>query len=110
MALATQARPPAPPTLNQVFEAEQGLVGLILAEPAAYGRIAAILRDTDWTQNLHRGVFEVVGRFLAEGRSVSLDTVLPRVSDVAPDGAPADLYLAALAARAPASARAESLA
>ncbi|WP_162249970.1 DUF29 family protein [Methylobacterium sp. Leaf456] len=110
MALATQARPPAPPTLNEVFEAEQGLVGLILAEPAVYGRIAALLRDADWTQNLHRGVFEVVGRFLAEGRPVSLDTVLPRVSDVAPDGAPADLYLAALAARAPASARAESLA
>lgn len=110
MALATQARPPAPPTLNEVFEAEQGLVGLILAEPALYPRIAAILRDADWTQNLHRGVFEVAGRLIREGRPVALDAVLPRVSDVAPDGGPADLYLAALAARAPATAPAESLA
>ncbi|WP_342148369.1 DUF29 family protein [Methylorubrum sp. SB2] len=110
MALATQARPPAPPTLNEVFEAEQGLVGLILAEPAAYGRIAAILRDADWTQNLHRGVFEVVGRFLAEGRPVSPASVLPKVSDVAPDGGPADRYLAALVANAPPPSRAEPLA
>ena len=110
MALATQARPPAPPTLNEVFEAEQGLVGLILAEPAVYVRIAAILRDADWTQNLHRGVFEVAGRFLKEGRPVSPVSVLPRVSDVAPDGGPADRYLVALVANAPPPSLAEPLA
>ncbi|MFF8799744.1 MULTISPECIES: DUF29 family protein [unclassified Methylobacterium] len=110
MALAPKARPPAPPTLNEVFEAERQLVGLILAEPAIYGRVAAILRDDDWTENLHRGVFEVAGRLAEEGRPLLLETVLPRVSDVAPDGGPADLYLAALADKPPPSARAEPLA
>ncbi|MFG5119829.1 DUF29 family protein [Methylorubrum sp. POS3] len=110
MALATQARPPAPPTLNEVFEAERMLVGLMLADPTTHGRIAAILRDEDWTQNLHRGVFEVVGRLLEEGRPVSPVSVLPKVSDVAPDGGPANRYLIALASEAPSSAFAEPLA
>lgn len=110
MALAPKARPPAPPTLNEVFEAEQQLVGLMLTDPATHGRIAAILRDEDWTQNLHRGVFEVVGRFVEEGRPVSPVSVLPKVSDVAPDGGPANRYLIALVAGAPSSAFAEPLA
>lgn len=110
MALATQARPPASPTLNEIFEAEQALIGLILAEPATYPRIAAILRDEDWTENLHRGVFEVVGHLAKQGQPVGRDAVLPRVSDVAPDGGPADLYLAMLAAKAPPAGRAELLA
>lgn len=110
MALAPKARPPAPPTLNEVFEAEQQLVGLILAEPSVYGRVAALLCDEDWTERLHRGVFEAVGRLVSEGRLVALGAVLPQVSDVAPDGGPADLYLATLVAKAPAPARAEPLA
>ena len=110
VALAPKARPPAPPTLNEVFEAEQQLVGLILAEPAVYGRVAAILRDEDWTERLHRGVFEVAGRFIEEGRPVSPVSVLPRVSDVAPDGGPALRYLVALVAKAPPPALAEPLA
>lgn len=86
MALASQVRPPAPPTLNEVFEAGQQLVGLLLAESAVYGRVAKILHDEDWARNLHRGVFEVAGGLTREGRPILLEAVLPRVSDMAPDG------------------------
>lgn len=110
MVLAPQARPPASPTLNEIFEAERGLVGPILAEPVVYGRISAILTGEDWTQTLHRGVLEVAGRLVADGRPIVPDAVLPHVGDVAPGGGPADLHLAALAATAPAPGRAEPLA
>lgn len=110
MALATKILPADVPSLNEVFEAEQQLVGLILAEPAAYGRVAPILRGEDWTERLHRGIFEVAGRLVEQGLPISLDALLPRVGDVAPDGDPAAIYLAALADKAPSAAKAEPLA
>ncbi len=110
MALAKQARPRETTTLNDVFEAERGLVGLILADPATYGVMAQILRDEDWTHPLHRGVFEVAGALVAAGEAITLAAVLPRVADVGPDGTPAEAYLAARIAGAPAASEAEPLA
>ena len=110
MALAKQARPRETITLNDVFEAERGLVGLILADAATYRMIAPILHDEDWTHPLHRGVFEVAGELLAAGEAITLDAVLPRVADVGPDGAPAEDYLAARIAAAPPASEAELLA
>ncbi|WP_375466286.1 DUF29 family protein [uncultured Methylobacterium sp.] len=110
MALGTQTRLPETITLNDVFEAERHVVGLILAEPATYRIIAAILRGEDWTERLHRGVFEIAGELAAAGRLITLESVLPRVSDVGPDGAPAETYLAARIAEAPPSSQAKPLA
>lgn len=110
MALGTQARPAETITLDDVFEAERRLVGLILARPVSYGRVADILRGEDWTERLHRGVFEAAGALAAAGQPITLEAVLPRVSEVGPDGACAEHYLAARIAEAPAAARAEPLA
>lgn len=101
MAVGKRAVPADPHTLNDVFEAEQALVGLILSDPGAYGRIAGILQGDDWTERLHRGVFEVAGELSAAGRAMTLPAILPRVSDVAPDGTLPELYLATLIGRAP---------
>ena len=95
MALAKRARSRETITLNDVFEAERGLVGLILADPPTYQVIALFLSDEDWTHPLHRGVFEVAGELAAANSAITLDAVLPRVADVGPDGAPAEDYLAA---------------
>lgn len=110
MALVERAVPTKTYTLNDVFEAEQALIGLILSEPKVYGGIAGILCGEDWTVRLHRGVFEVAGDMIEQGRAISLAAILPRVSDVGPDGAPAGRSLTTLVARAPLSALAPSLA
>lgn len=110
MALGTQARLPETITLNEVFEAERQVVGLILAEPAAYPIVAKVLRGEDWTERLHRGVFETAGALAAAGRAITLESVLPRVSDVGPDGAPAEAYLSARIAEAPPPSQARPLA
>ncbi|WP_279603963.1 DUF29 family protein [Methylobacterium sp. J-092] len=83
---------------------------MILADPATYGVMAQILRDEDWTHPLHRGVFEVAGALVAAGEAITLAAVLPRVADVGPDGTPAEAYLAARIAGAPAASEAEPLA
>lgn len=110
MALATKRRTPEPPSLNDVYEGERQLVGIILAHPEVYSAVARILRGEDWTQNLHRGVFEVVGKLAAAGQPIALDSVLPRVGDVGPDGGPASDYLAELIAAALAPHHAEGIA
>ena len=110
MAVGKRAVPAEPYSLNDVFEAEQALVGAILSDASAYGRVADIIQGEDWTERLHRGVFEVVGELHASGRSFALPAILPRVSDVAPDGSPPELYLATLIDRAPPAASAPGLA
>ena len=110
MALATKRRTPEPPSLNDVYEGERQLVGLILAHPEVYPALARILRREDWTQSLHRGVFEAAGDLAAAGQPITPGTVLPRIGDVGPDGAPADAYLAELVAVAPPSHHAEGIA
>lgn len=110
MALATKRRTPEPPSLNDVYEGERQLVGIILANPEAYPAVARILSGEDWTQSLHRGVFEVAGELAAAGQTITPDSVLPRVSDVGPDGTPAETYLAGLVATAPAPHHAEGIA
>lgn len=110
MALGTQTRPAETITLSDVFEAERQVVGLILAEPATYRTIATILRGEDWTERLHRGVFEIAGELAAAGRAITLEAVLPRVSDVGPDGMPAETYLSARIAEAPPASQAKPLA
>lgn len=102
MAVGKRAVPPERYTLNEVFEAEQGLLGLILSDGRVRPRIGSALRASDWTERLHRGVFEVSGLHCERGLPVTVDAIAPHVSDTAPDGAPAELYLADLAARAPA--------
>ncbi len=110
MVLATKRRTPEPPSLNDVYEGERQLVGIILAHPEVYPAIARILRGADWTQSLHRGVFEVAGELAAAGRAITPEAVLPRVGDVGPDGTPAEAYLTALAAAAPPPHHAEGIA
>lgn len=110
MAVGRRAVSADPYTLNDVFEAEQALVGLILSDAGSYRRVAAIVQGGDWTERLHRGVFEVAGELSAAGRAVALPAILPRVSDVAPDGAPPELYLATLVERASPAASAPGLA
>lgn len=110
MAVGKRAVPADPYTVNDVFEAEQALVGLILSDTEAFERVAEILHGDDWTERLHRGVFEVAGELHASGCSPTLPTILPRVSDVAPDGGPPKLYLATLIDRAPPAASAPGLA
>lgn len=110
MAVGKRAVPAEPYTLNDVFEAEQALVGAILSDDAAYAWIAGIIQGDDWTERLHRGVFEVAGELHAAGRCLALPAILPRVSDVAPDGAPPERYLATLIDRAPPAASAPGLA
>ncbi|WP_425452569.1 DnaB-like helicase N-terminal domain-containing protein [Methylobacterium radiodurans] len=101
MALATTRRTPEPPSLNDVYEGERQLVGIILPHPEVYPAVAWILRGEDWTQSLHRGVFEVAGELAAAGQTIAPDSVLPRVSDVGPDGTPAETYLAGWSRRLP---------
>ncbi|MGU3539350.1 DUF29 family protein [Methylobacterium sp. A54F] len=110
MALATKSRPIDPPDLSDVFEGERQLVGLLLADPTIYRTVAEILRGEDFTERLHRGVFEVAGELAAAGRPIALASILPRVSDVGPDGSPAGTYLAALMTAAPGARRAEAIA
>ena len=110
MAVGKRADPAEPYSLNDVFEAEQALVGVILSDASAYGRVADIIQGQDWTERLHRGVFEVAGELHTSGRWPTLPAILSRVSDVAPDGAPPELYLTTLIDRAPPASSAPGLA
>lgn len=59
---------PEPPTS---IEAEQALLGAIMIDNAAYWRVAGILHPKHFSEPLHREVYEVAGKMIAEGRAAN---------------------------------------
>jgi hypothetical protein len=105
MPVATRQRPETAP-LNAIVEAEQAVIGAILRDPAALARVADLLRPDDFSERLHRGVFERAQELVEAGQPVTIEAVLPRVASVGLGGELAGPYLARLQARPPVDPRA----
>lgn len=67
----------APPPAS--IEAEQALLGAILMNNDAYGRVGSFLRPEHFSEELHRRIYEVAGKVIASGKvanAVTLRTFL----------------------------------
>jgi replicative DNA helicase len=68
-----------PPPVS--IAAEQVVLGTILLQPQMIARAMDVLRADDFSEEIHRRVFDVVARLSEEGRTPSLITVLPFIGD-----------------------------
>lgn len=56
-------------------EAEQSVLGCLLTEPAAYGRISDILDASDFFRVEHRTIFGAIANIISSGQQVDIITV-----------------------------------
>lgn len=65
------------PALPDAIEAEQALLGEILARNDAYWRVAGFLKSSHFVEPLHRQMYETLGTMITEGRAVNVITIKP---------------------------------
>ncbi|MGN6145904.1 MAG: replicative DNA helicase [Mesorhizobium sp.] len=63
------------PALPDAIEAEQALLGEIIARNDTYWRVAGFLKATHFTEQLHRTLYETLGTMIAEGRAANIITI-----------------------------------
>lgn len=97
--------------MTDQFGAEQGLLGIALSNAAAYWRIADVIKAEDFTEELHRQLFELMAAMFSRNESVTPLTVEVGMRGNAlfaqTDG---KTYLDVLVFNAPARSRIEDLA
>jgi replicative DNA helicase len=63
------------PALPDAIEAEQALLGSILANNETYWSVAGFLKPSHFTEKLHRDMYEALGAMITEGRVTNVITV-----------------------------------
>jgi len=84
------------------IEAEQGLLGAILINNAAYERVSRFLNAADFAEPIHQKIYDVIGAVLEVGKAanpVTIKPFLPAKEKIA-EGVTVSAYLARLAAEA----------
>lgn len=83
------------------IDAEQALLGAILVNNEAFHKVSGLLTRDDFSEQLHRSLFDVIERQIGSGSycsPITLNTALPDI-EVGPD-LPLRKYLARIAANA----------
>ena len=87
------------------MEAEQSLIGGLLLDNLAWGRIAGLVSDTDFYRDEHRRIFRHITAMLDRGQPADVVTVAERLEDANESAMTGGLaYLGELAANTPSTA------
>ena len=83
------------------LDAEQYLLGALLMNNDAFGRVASLVDAADFYEPMHQRLFETISEVISAGRLASPITLKPLVSETLfPDGTTGAQYLALLCANA----------
>lgn len=87
---------------NHSLESEQGVLGAILVNNDAFGRVQDILQPEHFAEPLHREIYTIIGQLVAAGKIATPVTIKPYIAsgfDLG-DGVTIGQYIARLAASA----------
>ena len=97
MKRSPQGGPPGPASI----EAEQALLGAVLLNPDAYAHAAVLVKTEQFSEELHRRIFDVMGQLLQAGRPITLVGLIAHLGDQElGGGVTTRRYLATLCAEA----------
>ena len=94
------AQPPANPVGPANIEAEQALLGAILINNDAFGRVSGFLKPEHFSEELHRRVFDTAGQLIVAGKVATPATLKTFLIDQDLGGMTVAQYLSRLASEA----------